>query len=233
MGAFDDGIRIGESVGLSASALDPELQPADLRAATAGWAVLGSTGVIALTTSTAGALHRIATAQAPGTRTVEFTSLDYFGNPVNATRAITVIDANGLRFQLGNFSTNLAAEWVSGSGTTDARIRLRLDTTAPATLRVSVLPVDGRDLRSIPAYTVGTYKAHGTTGKANIELDGLIGGATSTSTDRHFDLELVSKGTNVYTASAVTANGATISGTLRIAIASANTASLSTSAEAL
>lgn len=233
MGVFDDGIRIGESVGLSATALDPELQPADLRAATAGWAVLGSTGVLALTTSTAGALYRIATAQAPGTRTVEFTSLDYFGNPVNATRAITVIDANGLRFQLSNFSTNLAAEWVSGSGTNDATVRLRMDTTATKSVRMSVLPVDGRDLRTIPAYTLGTYKAHGTVGKANIQLDGLIGGTTSSSTDRHFDLVLVSKGTNVFTASAVTASGATVTGTLRITIASANTASLSTSAEAL
>lgn len=233
MGVFDDGIRIGESVGLSASALDPDLQPAELREATAGWSVLGSTGVLTLATSTAGALYRIATAQAPGTRTVEFTSLDFFGNPVNATRAVTVIDANGLRFSLSNFSTNLAAEWVSGSGTTDAAVRLRLDTTAAATLRMSVLPVDGRDLRSTPAYTLGTYKAHGTVGKANIELDGLIGGTTSSSTDRHFDLELIAKGTNMFTASAVTANGATVTGTLRISIASANTASLSTSERAL
>jgi hypothetical protein len=233
MGVLDDGIRIGESVGLSASALDPDLQSAELREATAGWAVLGSTGIISLATSTAGALYRIATAQAPGTRTVEFTSLDYFGDPVNATRAVTVIDANGLRFSLGTFSTNLAAEWVSGSGTTDARVRLRVDTTAPATVRMSVLPVDGRDLRTIPAYSLGTYKAHGTVGKANIELDGLIGGDSSTSTDRHFDLELVSDGTNIFTASALTASGATVTGILRITIATPATASLSTSAQAL
>src|SRR5687767_9214113 len=98
MPAFTDGIRIGDEVGLKASFVDPDGAPATVREGTEAWQVLGATGVIVLATSTAGALHQIAIGQNPGTRTVEFTSLDEFGDPVSAFQPITVIDANGLRF---------------------------------------------------------------------------------------------------------------------------------------
>jgi hypothetical protein len=229
----DQNIRTGQVVGLKATPVDPEGNPTV--ATSPSWAVLGSTGYLSLATSTAGAFYRKVTAvkPTPTDRTVQFTSLDQFGNQANGFRSFKVIDASGLRFAFSQ-QNNVSVEWISGAQTTDAYVRLRVYTTDTGgkTVRMSVYPVDGLEVRSMPAYVLTTYKAHAALGGANILVDGLAGPTTSTSADQHFGLTLVTGGTDTVYASAVTSLGTTISGTLRISIAAPISASLSTSAKA-
>jgi hypothetical protein len=230
----DQNIRTGDVIGLKANPIDPEGNPAIVT--NTSWAVLGSTGFLSLATSTAGALYQKVTAikPTPSDRTVQFTCNNQFGNQANGFRSFKVIDASGLRMTFSQLN-NVGVEWISGNGSTDGYVRLRPYTsdTGGKTLRMSVYPVDGGGVETMPAYVLSSYKAHAALGGANILVDGLMAPTTSTSTDRHFDLTLVTGGTDTVYASAVTSLGTTIYGSVRITIAAAVSSSLSTSAKAL
>jgi hypothetical protein len=222
-----DELRIGETVRVRATIVDHLGNPATV--ASPAFGVVGSTGVFDLATDTGGPTYTRLTGAAPGVASVQFSGSDAFSNAVEQERAVTVLDASRLRLTPYN-PVNCTLVSLGGGGAATSTmsryfIRPTLGSTGDPTISIEVRGQDSRggtpggdsyDLNDIVIST----------------LNGKIVFASETSTGYQFTGGVITaRGSDVLTATSTTvATSTPVTGSIRIEIVTANSASLSTQA---